>query len=364
MELDQLRLICEGCGTQPALADLVWQCPACGEPLRLRYPPLSPDAALSGQGVWRYGPWLPQVDPVSLGEPTTPMAEVSIGGHRAMIKLEGAQPTGSFKDRGSAAAVSVLRALGVFGVSDDSSGNAGASLAAYCAGAGIGCQIYAPATTSPQKLKQVGAFGAQLVTVPGPRSAATEAARTRSGGGGFTYMPHAWSPLHLLGTRTFAFEVWEQLDRTAPGAVVLPVGAGTLLLGLFDGFSELMAAGLIDEMPQIYGVQAESCAPLASDQDRAVSMPCEPSVAEGILVGRPPREQRLRTSVASTGGRFLAVPDDDIVAAHDAAARSGIYIEPTSAVAWAGAKRLLELGQLRRDRPIVLAATGNGLKSA
>ncbi|MGX6450099.1 pyridoxal-phosphate dependent enzyme, partial [Patulibacter sp. S7RM1-6] len=218
---------------------------------------------LAGQGVWRYAPWLPAVGaPVTLGEPTTPLVELEWDDVAVTVKLEGALPTGSFKDRGAAVLVSWLRAQGAEAVVEDSSGNAGAALAAYCARAGIRCAVYVPESAPPQKLDQLRAHGATPVLVPGPRPAATGAAR-RAVAEGAVYASHAWSPLYLAGTQTFAFELWEQLG-TAPDVLVLPVGGGALLLGAFHGFRALRDAGHIDRIPRLVAAQAAACAPLAA----------------------------------------------------------------------------------------------------
>ena len=167
---------------------------------------------------------------------------------RVTAKLEGGLPTGSFKDRGTAVTVSWLRAHGVQEIVVDSSGNAGASFAAYAARAGVRLRLFVPADASPAKLLQARAHGATVVAVPGPRSAAGEAARRSLEGAGpdVAYGSHLWQPAFLAGTATFAYEVFEGLGGRAPDAVVAPLGGGTLLLGVHLGFTRLRAAGLID----------------------------------------------------------------------------------------------------------------------
>jgi len=246
-------LRCGSCGAAPPGAT-DWRCGACGSPLDLELPQaeratLADDATA---GVWRYRGWLPEVEPVSLGEPTTAMVDLGGG---VMAKLEGGLPSGSFKDRGTAVTVAWLRAHGVREIVIDSSGNAGASFAAYAARAGIRLRLFVPADASPAKLLQARAHGAEVVAVPGTRSAAGEAARASldRAGHDVAYGSHMWQPAFLAGTATFAYELFEQVGR-APDAVVAPLGGGTLLLGVHLGFARLLAAGLIDRVPRLVGV--------------------------------------------------------------------------------------------------------------
>jgi threonine synthase len=317
--------------------------------------PLDARAPLAGAGVWRYLPWLPVDEPVSLGEPTTPLVA-----HRGVqVKLEGALPTGSFKDRGAAVLVAALRAAGVERVVEDSSGNAGAALAAYCARAGIACAIHAPASAPPAKVAQLRAFGADVVLVDGPRAAATASAE-RAAAGDVAYASHARSPLYLAGTMTFAFELHEQLGG-APDAVVIPTGGGALMLGAALGFDALRRAGLVDRVPRLVAAQAAACAPLvdamASGAEAPAPVTPRPSLADGIQIGAPVRGRQILAALRATGGTAVAVSEDAIAGAHRDAARHGLLVERTSAVA------LAALDALALDGTVVVAATGHGLKT-
>ena len=187
--------------------------------------------------LWDYLDRLPVEESLSLGEPTTPL--VSFGD--VLLKLEGALPTGSFKDRGAAVQVAALRERGITHVVEDSSGNAGAALAAYCARAGIRCDIYVPSSAPETKLDAIRAYGANLIPVDGPRANATLAAEAADA----HYASHAHDPMYLEGTKTFAFELYDQLGG-APDAVVFPVGGGALLLGAHKGFQELGVSPKLD----------------------------------------------------------------------------------------------------------------------
>jgi threonine synthase len=284
-------------------------------------------------GLWDYLDRLPVEEPVSLGEPTTPL--VTYG--EVLLKLEGALPTGSFKDRGAAVQVARLRERGITHVVEDSSGNAGSALAAYCARARIKCDIYVPSSAPETKLDAMRAYGANLILVDGPRANATHAAESADA----HYASHAHDPIYLEGTKTFAFELYDQLGG-APDAVVFPVGGGALLLGAAKGFAELGVA------PELIAAQAEACAPLVYG---GVPTP-KPSVADGIPIAVPPRRQEILDAAAA-----VAVSEDEILDAYDSLAATGVLVELTSAVAVAA------LDKIDVSGTVVVAATGNGLKT-
>jgi threonine synthase len=301
---------------------------------------------------------------VTLGEVTTPLVETELDGLRFHCKVEYLSPTGSFKDRGTAVLVSVLRALGVTEVVEDSSGNAGASLAAYTARAGIACRIFVPAHASTVKKAQIAAFGAQLVGVPGPRENAAQAVQQAAMEGAY-YASHYYSPFGLAGLRTVAYELWEQLGRRAPDNIVLPAGHGTLLLGIYRGFRDLKQSGLIPRLPRLFAVQARTCAPLyaAFIQGSTEPIPVEEgaTMAEGVRISRPLRGREILAAVRETGGQVLAVSDGETLAARDALARRGLYVEPTSAVAIAALAHLRPV--ISAGETTVVPLTGSGFKS-
>ena len=370
MSVDDLN--CASCGMGIPAAPVPWCCPACRGVPEFHPTELDPRANLSGSGVWRYLPWLglggaPTPDPVTLGEPETPLVQVPWGPAGVTFKLEAALPTGSFKDRGAAVLVAWLRDRGVRAVVEDSSGNAGAALAAYCARAGIACTVYVPASASPAKLAQIRAYGARVEPVAGPRQAATEAAIAGAASSSAAYASHLWNPAFLAGTATFAWETWEQLGRRIPDVAVFPVGGGTLLLGAYRGWRQLRDAGLIDRVPRLVGVQVGACAPLALafDAGREEPLPVDPtpSAAEGILTPRPPRGSQVLAAVRETGGYLLTVDDESTWAALRDLGRLGLYVEPTAAVSAAGLRVLLEDGRIAVGDEVVCALTGSGLKA-
>jgi threonine synthase len=258
--------------------------------------------------------------------------------------------------------VAALKNHGVTEVMDDSSGNAGASLAAYAARAGLQARIFVPAHAAPAKKRQIAVYGAQLEVVAGPRSAAAEA--TERAAPRIPYASHAHSPYNLVGLETIAWEVWEQLGRRAPATMFFPVGQGTLLLGAYFGFKRLAEAGLIGRMPRLIGVQAEACAPVFHAWQAALDevSPVEEgeTIAEGVRIRAPVRGRALLKALRETSGQVVAVGETEISEAQDLLARQGLYVEPTSAAAVAG------LGQVSHRLPegeVVLVLTGSGLKT-
>ena len=228
-------------------------------------------------------------------------------------------------------------------------------------GAGIRCEIFVPEETSPAKCAQIEAFGALLRKVPGHREdaarAAQEAARE------IYYASHCWNPFFLHGTKTFAYEVAEQLGWKAPDAVVIPTGNGTLLLGAYIGFRELCDWGLVESMPKLIAVQAAACSPLfeAWRGGSSTPMPVEHvgTMAEGIAIAEPVRGAQCLAAVRATGGEILALSDDAIGEALGALLAGGFFVEPTSAIAVAALK---ELGGA--SERVVVPLTGHGLKAA
>ena len=361
------RLVCTRCGASYPADVARWKCD-CGGLLDLDFTPsFDREAILSRPpSLWRYREALPVEDDrniVTFGEGFTPLVPFKLGGREILVKQDQLFPTGSYKDRGAAVLVSKVKELGVGAVVEDSSGNAGCAIAAWCARAGIACQIFVPADTSPAKTAQIAIYGASLVRVPGSREdtarAALAAAETHY------YASHAWNPFFFHGTKTWAFEVWEQLHWSAPDTVILPVGNGTLLLGAYIGFRELLAAGEIRRMPKMIAVQSEAVAPLARAfwENRVPVPPASrrDTLAEGIAIAEPARGAQILEAVRATGGTFMTVNDAQIVASLREVGQQGAYIEPTAAATTAAAALYLE--NKPESELAVTVFTGHGLKS-
>lgn len=318
--------------------------------------------------VWRYAKALlvSDQDAVTLGEGWTPAIPCDWGGVPILMKLEFMMPTGSFKDRGMTVMVSYLRSRGIDHVLEDSSGNAGASLSAYAAAAGMRCRILVPETASYPKVAQIAACGADVVTVKGSRQDVADTAMRMSRE--IFYASHNWQPFFVEGTKTLAYELWEQLGFRAPDNVIVPLGYGSNILGCARGFAELVRNGEIGKMPRLFGVQAANCAPyhaaFKAGTNALVSTPISATIAEGIASSQPTRVREVLGAVRDSGGTIAAVSEEEIVAALGALARMGLYVEPTSAAAAAGLTQLIRSGAVQRDETTVLVLTGTGLKTS
>jgi threonine synthase len=318
--------------------------------------------------LWRYRRALlvDAADAVTMGEGWTPLISGYWDGVAVGYKLEFTMPTGSFKDRGMTVLVSYLRSRGIAEVLEDSSGNAGASLSAYAAAAGMRCRILVPETASYPKIVQIAACGADVVTIRGSRQDVADAALAMSRE--IFYASHNWQPFFAEGTKTLAYELWEQLGFRAPDNVVVPVGYGANVLGCDRGFSELLRRGEIGRMPRLFGVQAANCAPyfaaFRTGVEHFVPSPVTPTIAEGIASSKPTRMREVLAPVRASGGEIVAVTEDEIVRALAALAKKGLYVEPTSAAAAAGLSQLIARGAINKGENTVLVLTGSGLKAS
>ena len=373
-DLAGAALCCAACGRSHALEELAWRCGACGGVLDLAgfTPVIPPASVLPGRPatLWRYAGALPVTEPadISLGEGMTPLVAAP-GLPGVLLKIDYLMPTGSFKDRGAVVLTALARQLAVPRMIADSSGNAGTAIAAYAARAGIPCEVYVPAATSPGKVAQLRAYGAAVRQVPGSREDTAAAAMEAAGQPGTFYASHVYHPFFLHGTKTYVLEIWEQLGGRLPAVLVLPAGNGTLVLGAYLACQELLGQGLISQLPAIAAVQAAGCAPLASALARGLAAPDEvegtQTIAEGIAIARPARGAQILAAVRDTGGTIVTVTDDQVRAAHARLARNGLYVEPTAAACWAALEAgLIDIGPHAGDRPRAVAPLcGSGLKS-
>ena len=357
---------CTSCGRPYPEGSYPHTCPYCGGVYDLSTPLIyDPDlVALDDRSLWRYRHTFPlplEATPVTLGEGGTALLADEIAGRKVYFKLEYLNPTGSFKDRGTTLLVSWLKAHGIREAVEDSSGNAGASFAAYAARAGIRARIFIPEYASGPKRAQIEAYGAEVSKIPGPRSAASEAV-LKAADNGAVYASHNYSPVGLAGLATAAYEVVEQLGR-APEAVVLPVGHGSFAVGLHRGFKALAAAGVIQNLPRIVAVQALPCAPLwaaVTGGPQGLQWVTEgQTVAEGIRILRPVRGDAVLSAVNESRGTVLAFDDEAILEGRRQLARRGLFVEPTSAVVWPA---FLQIAQHFKG-DIVVLLTGSGYKT-
>lgn len=364
---------CIRCGAKAPITEALWRCPSCQGPLLV-----SPGGGLTRDQIrtdvgslWRYGAAIrvPQETTgpkITLGEGWTPLIPGDVAGCPVRFKLEFLMPTGSFKDRGTAVMINHLLDRGVPQILEDSSGNAGASIAHYAAAAGIACTIMVPAAAPRAKIVQIAASGATVDRVPGSRQDVADKALAASAS--MFYASHNWQPFFIEGTRTLAFEIWEQLGFRAPDNIVVPLGYGSNVLGCAWGFAELRTAGLRDGAPRIFAVQAENCgafvAAWRAGGDTLPAFDIKPTAADGIACQKPVRLKEVMAAVRESGGAVVGVPEAEIAGATSALGRRGLFVEPTSATAYAALTRLIADGTIARDQTTVVVLTGSGLKAA
>jgi threonine synthase len=372
------RYRCDGCGSEALDVELDLE--AVGARCR------PADIAASGDAsLWRYAPLLP-VDPPgadagplrSLGMTplhAAPRVSARIGA-TAWIKDDGALPTGSLKDRASAVVTLRARALGAGRIIAASTGNAGVALAAMARAAGITATVLVPASAPPAKIAQLLVFGAELYLVRGSYDDAFALSREASRELGIYCRNTAYNPFTIEGKKTVAFEICEQLTRAlgeprpgrwrAPDRIYVSVGDGNIISGVHKGLRELLALGWIERMPKLIGVQAEGSAAIARAFQAGASevAPVKAStVADSISADRPADGKRALAAARQTGGSFVVVDDEAIVASIVQLGRdAAVFAEPAAAAAYAGLLQHAADGAIGAEEQVVLLITGNGLK--
>ena len=358
---------CSVCGKgAPSLLD--YRCPSCGNPLSLKLQIDFDRSKIKNHdfSVWRYAHFFPYVGEasiVTLGEGWTPLVRFS---KNIFFKLENLNPTGSFKDRGSTMLISALhkivkKADGY--VSEDSSGNAGVSVAAYAARADLTARIYVPEKVSGPKFSQIQFYGANVAKVPGDRSTVAHAAQ-RPEKKKF-YIGHILHPLFRDGVRTLAYEIAEQQNWEPPDRVYVPVSAGTLLLGLKEGFSHLFQSRIIPSIPTIVACQTTQVSPLYHRFKNLSYIPPTTirSVADALISVNPPLLELMTKELQKIRGEVAIVEENEIINAFRELARTGFFVEPSSAVAYAAFKKQTRDGMISKKDKVVVVLTGSGLKT-
>ncbi|MEM0467775.1 MAG: threonine synthase [Pyrobaculum sp.] len=307
--------------------------------------------------MWRYASMLPLKDGVTLGEGGTPLLKSRLG-EGLYVKFEGANPTGSFKDRGMALGVTAARESGANKVVVASTGNTAASAAAYAARAGLRCYVVLPkGNVARGKLIQAALHGAEVVMINGLFDKALD--YVVNYGTKYAYPLNSFNPWRLEGQKTVAFEIYEELG--CPDYVIVPVGNAGNISAIWKGFRELAELGLCNKLPKMVGVQAEGAAPLAEAWARGLEEPLfvdEPNtVATAIKIGRPINWPKALRAVKESGGFFVKVSDGEILKAQRLLASiDGVGAEPAGAVSIAAALKL------QLDGEAVAVVTGHALK--
>ncbi len=372
---------CLECGSEYRVGEIEYVCPFCGGNLDVHYDyehigqqfSQATLAADRNFTMWRYRALLPIADsspvpPLAVG--WTPLYDcpplaAEFGVRQLLVKDDGRNPTASFKDRPSALAVVKAQEVGARVATTASSGNAGAALAGMCASVGLKSVIFVPATTPAAKVAQLQIYGATVVLVEGSYEQACELCLAASARFGWYQRTTGYNPFTAEGKKTAALEIAEQLHWQIPDRVLVGVGDGNIIGGLWKGFYDLQQLGWIERLPKLTGVQAAGAAPLvaAVNGDGVIRPVAGHTVADGINVGDPRDGTRALRAMLDSGGGAVAVSDEEIIAAIPRLARAtGVFAEPGGAAAFAGFVKLRESAVIRSDESVVLVITGSGLK--
>jgi len=363
----ECEIRCSVCG-RTSRGLLNCRCRFCGQPLDVRiglsFEPRK--VRRRDYSHWRYAKFFPYVkerEIVTLGEGWTPLVKFS---DNVCFKLENLNPTGSFKDRGSTVLISALsksvKKAGGY-ISEDSSGNAGASIAAYCARAGLKTEIFVPKNVSGSKFNQIQFYGADVVKVSGSRNRVAEEAQRKEKGR--FYVGHILHPLFRDGIRSLAYEIVEQWGWQVPECVYLPVSAGTLLLGVLSGLKHLFESNVTEGMPKVVACQTSQVSPLYHRfKNLRYQMPEKvTSIADALVSVNPPLLDLMVKNLREANGDSVVVEEDEIYDAFKELARKGFYVEPSSAVAYAAHEKQLKNRETSEKERTVIILTGTGLKT-
>jgi threonine synthase len=362
-------------------AGLPGVCEVCGAPYLVRYaglpgPTEKPRLAARPWTMWRYREWLPLEKgdaPVTLGEGGTPLLPVPrlaarLGFQQLWVKEEGTNPTGSFKARGLAAAVTRATLAGATRFVVPTAGNAGVALAAYAARAGVQARVFAPASTPAPILTQIRAYGGDLVLIDGHIGDCGQAARVFAAETSAVDVSTLREPYRIEGKKTLGLELAEQLEWTLPDAIVYPTGGGTGLIGMWKAFQELREQGWVrggGALPRMYTVQAAGCAPVVrafeAGADRCTPWPDPTTIAAGLRVPGPLGDRLMLRALRESGGGAVAVTDEALAAAaRDLQTVEGIDAAPEGGAALAAAVLLMQRGAIQSADRVVVFNTGAG----
>lgn len=325
--------------------------------------------------LWRYREFMPvskHAKIISLEEGGTPLYKAdriseSIGIKELYVKNEGANPTGSFKDRGMTMGVTKALELGVNAVGCASTGNTSASLAAYSAKAGIKCYVLLPSgKIAMGKLAQAILHGAKVIGIHGNFDISFKLIQQASRDFNI-YLLNSINPWRLEGQKSEAYEIIDQLDFEPPDRVILPVGNCGNISAIWKGFKEFYETDLIDEMPQMTGIQAEGASPVVtavkSGKDKIEPIENPETIATAIRIGAPVNASKALKAIKESSGTAEAVSDEEIIDAQKLLARTiGVGVEPASASSIAGLKKLVQSGEIDKSERVVCITTGNALK--
>lgn len=373
-------LQCVQCGKAHPVEPTLYVCTSCQGNLDVLYDYEALGALLSREmlaadpdrSIWHYRALLPiesDSPPPPLFVGWTPMysvpklaSEYSI--KELLLKDEGRNPTASLKDRPSALAVVKAREVGATAVTTASSGNAGAALAGMCASVGLRSVIFVPVTAPEAKITQLLIYGAHVILVEGDYDQAYDLCLEVSRKFGWYQRSTGYNPYMTEGKKTAALEICEQLRWEPPDKVIVSVGDGGIIGGLWKGFLDFHRLGFIERLPQMIGVQAEGASPIvAALRSGEVKEQPATTIADSICVGKPRDAVKALRAMRDSGGLGLTVSDEEILQAISQLARdTGVFAEPAAAAAYAGFLKLADTGALNSDERVLVMITGNGLK--
>lgn len=362
-----MKYICLKCGVTEKVTTRKAKCD-CGGLWKLDWKAPKFDLSLVDRDTWgifRYRAFMPLIGEswreISLGEGMTPVIQFD---ENLLLKMDYFMPTLSFKDRGAAVLITHCKSIGVDSVVQDSSGNAGNSVAAYCAKAGIDCEIFVPEGTSIKKIDMIKSHNAKVNVVSGTRDHCADVCRSKIVERGSYYASHVYNPFFYEGTKTYIYEVYEQLNRI-PSNIFIPLGNGTLFIGVMKALEELSENNLIDKMPNIVAVQSEYCDPFAKAivirKMNPVEVIPKPTMAEGIAIGIPMRGEEILEYIYKYDIEIITAPENRIIEARKALSAKGIYCEHTTAATYAAYLKYCDLNGKTSDS--LLPMCGAGLKS-
>jgi threonine synthase len=382
---------CSLCGKEYNPQEITYTCPVDGGNLNIlldfdgilkNYTP-EKIFARTEPSLWRYLPLLPVNEPGGMGTPfraagwtplfSPPALKKELGLANLWIKDESRNPTASFKDRASAVVVARARQIGAEVVVTASTGNAGAALAGMAAAVGQKAVIFAPRSAPPAKIAQLLIFGARVLLVDGTYDDAFDLTIQAAQEFGWYCRNTGYNPFTVEGKKTAALEIWEAMrsgliehaSQTKPLAIFVSVGDGNIISGLHKGFKDLRQLGWLEQMPRIFGIQAEGSAAIYNAFSAGVEKITPVSahtIADSISVDLPRDGVRAVRAARQTGGAFLLVSDQEIIKGIASLGRAGIFAEPAGATAYAGLVKALEQGVIGSDDPVLVINTGSGLK--
>lgn len=367
-----MEYICSECNSVYKIDSKRFLC-NCGALLNIKEYKISLDHIDNSiAGLFRYKSALPfskeskSFKDISMGEGMTPIVPLDSNNKNILLKLDYLMPTLSFKDRGASVLITKAKELGVKKVIQDSSGNAGTSIAAYASRGNIECEIFVPKNTSKAKINQIKFHNAKINIVDGSREDTAKAALDKAMTDHIFYASHVYNPLFYEGTKTYVYEIYEQLG-SLPDKLFIPLGNGSLLLGVYYGLRDLLNLNLIDRLPKIIAVQSENCPPIYNafikNKASLEDFKSHDTLAEGIAIKKPLRYKEILKAIKNTDGSIILAREEKILDSQRYLAKKGFFVETTAAATMAAFTDYRNRGYLGEDEIVLIPLCGSGLKT-